>query len=203
LGYLRPRRLPRAFFARPTVTVARELVGMLLIHSQPGGRTAGIIVETEAYTGALDPGSHACRGLKKRNAPMFGPAGKAYVYKCHLYPLLNVTTEKPGVPGAALIRALHPVAGQDIMQRRRRSPAITQTTSGPGKLCQALGIGLKHNRADLVSGDLRIARPAGKIRLKVARSTRIGLRGPASLLPRRFFASGDPFVSKGKVKTDV
>ncbi len=162
-----------------------------------GGVVAGTIVETEAYTGADDPGSHACRGLRRRNAPMFGPPGRAYVYKCHLYPLLNVVTEPSGVPGAVLIRAVEPVAGLPLMRRRRGNPGRdTDIANGPGKLCQAMGVGLRHNRADLVGGPLRIARPRRAARCRILTSTRIGLRGAAAAMPRRFYAAGCPHVSR-------
>jgi len=170
---------------------------MLLVHRGRGGTAAGVIVETEGYTGSGDPGSHACRGLKVRNAPMFGPPGRAYVYKCHLYPLLNVVTEKKGIPGAVLLRGLEPVAGIGLMRARRGNPRNDpEIANGPGKLCQAMGVGLGHNRADLVNGPLHLAVPPRRREVRVGRSTRIGLRGPAAILPWRFFVRGNPFVSR-------
>jgi DNA-3-methyladenine glycosylase len=199
LARLKPRRLKPDFFSRSTLRAARDLIGLLLIHRHrpgPHGVTAGIIVETEAYTGSLDPGSHACRGIGKRNLPMFGPPGRAYVYKCHLYPLLNVVTEREGTPGAVLVRALEPVAGLPLMRRRRKRGNDLDLARGPGKLCQALAVGLKHNRADLIRGKLFLARPEPLPGIRIRRSTRIGLAGPAALLPWRFFASGSPCVSR-------
>jgi DNA-3-methyladenine glycosylase len=176
---------------------------MLLIHECRGGITAGRIVETEAYTGAADPGSHACRGLRVRNAPMFGPPGRAYVYKCHLYPLLNVVTGREGEPGAVLLRALEPSIGLPLMRARRGGPRRDEDiANGPGKLCQAMGVGLAHNRADLLRGPLFLASPVPSAslwygaRFRVGRSTRIGLRGPAAKLPWRFFVADSPFVSR-------
>jgi len=171
--------------------VARHLIGCLLGH----GKTAGIIVETEAYTGMADPGSHAYRGRKKRNAPMFGPPGRAYVYKCHMYPLLNVVTEPEGIPGAVLIRALIPVRGLAVMRKRRNGAPDRDLARGPGRLTQALGIGLRDNRADLSRGRLKIARGPGGKRYRIARTTRIGLKGPAARLPWRYHAANCPFVS--------
>jgi len=169
---------------------------MLLVRDTPGGRMGGIIVETEGYTGAGDPGSHACRGLRQRNAPMFGPPGHAYVYKCHMYPLLNVVTEPDGKPGAVLLRAIEPVAGLNLMRKRRPSARLDhELANGPGKLCQAYGVRLSDNRRDLRSGPLRIETPEHRRGFRIRRSTRIGLHGPAALLPRRFFANGNPCVS--------
>ncbi len=184
-----------SFFNRPTLEAARQLIGMLLVHSAPEGLTAGIIVETEGYEGASDPGSHAFRGPGKRNAPMFGPPGRAYVYKCHKYPLLNVVTEKPGRPGAVLLRALQPVAGIRIMLGRRGNRPLSDLAKGPGCLTSAMGIGLEHNRLDLSRGQLHLCRPrAIKVR-RVVSTTRIGLNGAAARLPWRFLALENPFVS--------
>jgi len=127
---------------------------------------------------------------------MFGRPGRAYVYKCHMYPLLNVVTEKPGKPGAVLLRAVEPVSGMEIMAKGRpgsRHPF--ELANGPGKLCLAFGVRLADNRADLMRGPLFLARPARRPVIRVRRSTRIGLRGPARLLPWRFYASGNSCVS--------
>ena len=157
--------------------------------------TAGVIVETEAYTGRRDPGSHAAPGLRVRNAPMFGPPGRAYVYQCHIWPLLNVVTERDGRPGAVLLRAVEPVAGIALMARRRRRGRMEDLARGPGRLAQAMGVTLAHNRADLVAGRLRLALPHRRVRGPVRRTTRVGLRGPAARLPWRFYLAGSRFVS--------
>ncbi len=154
-------------------------------------------METEAYTGRGDPGSHAFPGPRVRNLPMFGPPGRAYVYRCHLWPLLNVVTDREGRPGAVLIRALVPVAGLAHMRRRRSTAELRDFTRGPGRLAQALGVTVAHNRADLLRGPLRLLRPARPVRLTVRRTTRIGLRGPAALLPWRYVAINNEFVSTG------
>ena len=141
---------------------------------------------------------------------MFGPPGRAYVYKCHLYPPLNVVTEPEGRPGAVLLRALQPLAGLRLM-RKRRSGATAEVgstvgpdsasgsqfmlTRGPGRLCLALGVGLAFNNADLLRGPLSLARPVRPPRLPIRRSTRIGLKGAAALLRWRFYAAGNPWVS--------
>jgi DNA-3-methyladenine glycosylase len=195
------------------MTAARRLIGCLLVH----GPVAGIIVETEAYTGADDPGSHACRGPRQRNLPMFGPPGRAYVYKCHMYPLLNVVTEPSGKPGAVLLRALSPVAGLPLMRRRSPGLADDDLCRGPGRLARSMGVRLGHNISDLLRGSLFLARPTAlrptglrrhvgdasgiakptdRRRHRITVSTRIGLRGPAARLRRRFFAADSQCVSK-------
>lgn len=137
---------------------------------------------------------------------MFGAPGRAYVYQCHMYPLLNVVTEPAGKPGAVLLRALQPLAGLELMDARRRrgaaEPAASNRsgdcyalTSGPGRLCQAMGVGLEHNRARLFEGRLFLALPRRPRAVRIRRSTRVGLRGPAARLPWRFCAAGNPWVS--------
>ena len=137
---------------------------------------------------------------------MFGHPGRAYVYKCHMYPLLNVVTEKRGTPGAVLLRALEPVEGTDLMEKMRpNARTANEIANGPGKLGLAFGIRLNHNTTDLINGPLFLARPvkagrglvhSGRTRpVPIRRSTRIGLRGPASLLPWRFYVPGNPCVS--------
>ena len=127
---------------------------------------------------------------------MFGPPGHTYVYKCHMYPLLNVVTEKTGTPGAVLLRAVEPVKGMELMKKKRPNARYPhEIANGPGKLSLAFGIGLNHNAANLGRGPLSIQRPARRPALRIRRSTRIGLRGPASLLPWRFYVPGNPCVS--------
>lgn len=191
LAALQPRPLPPGFFAQSTHAVARSLVGCLLVH----GPCAGLIVETEAYTGRTDPGSHAFPGPRTRNLPMFGPPGFAYVYRCHVWPLLNVVTEREGRPGAVLLRALQPVGGLAVMGRRRRTREPRDLARGPGRLAQALGVTLAHNRANMLTGPLRLAVPARRVRMRLRRTTRVGLKGPAARLPWRYYAAGSPFVS--------
>lgn len=188
---MKTKRLSAGFFGHPTKWVARNLIGCVLVH----GKTRGMIVETEAYTGENDPGSHAYRGRKTRNAPMYGPPGRAYVYKCHVWPLLNVVTERQGTPGAVLIRAVIPLDGIKEMSRRRGTDKLTDLARGPGRLAQAFGITLAHNRADLVHGALRIEQPVRKVKCRLRRTTRIGLHGPAAKIPWRWHAANCRFVS--------
>lgn len=148
-------KLDRSFYEQDTITVAQALLGCLLV-SDIGGkdeRTAGIIVETEAYRGENDPGSHAYKGKTKRNQLIYGKAGRAYVYLIYgKHFLFNVVTETPGTPGAVLIRAIEPVLGIETMKQRRATDNIFNLTTGPGKLTQALGITFAHNGVD-ITGD--------------------------------------------------
>ena len=143
-----PRPLPRAFYARPTLVVTRELIGKLLVHETSAGRTSGIIVETEAYIGESDPACHAAPGPTARNAPLYGPPGLAYVYLNYgIHYLVNAVAEPEGWPAAVLIRALEPFEGEGMMRRRRArgtgKPAAAYETAGlcrgPGNLTRALG----------------------------------------------------------------
>jgi DNA-3-methyladenine glycosylase len=175
--------LPPDFYSRPTLVVARELIGKLLVHDTPAGRASGVIVETEAYIGESDPACHAAPGPTARNAPLYGPPGKAYVYLNYgIHYLVNAVTEPAGSPAAVLIRALEPVEGEALMRRRRgrgnsrREAAIPahELCRGPGNLTTALGISLRHNGADLTSGLMRIE-DRGQPERPTAWSRRIGI----------------------------
>lgn len=179
-----PTVLPRAFYARPTLTVCLDLIGKVLVHDAPSGRAAGVIVEVEAYIGESDPACHAAPGPTERNAPLYGPPGVAYVYLNYgIHYLVNAVTEEEGAPAAALIRALEPVEGEGLMRRRRARGTGRAVTSfarealcrGPGNLTRALGITLRHNRLDLTAGPLRIE-DHGLPAREVAWSRRIGIR---------------------------
>ena len=157
--------LRREFYARPTLDVARDLIGKVLVHETAAGPAAGTIVEVEAYIGESDPACHAAPGPTIRNAPLYGPPGIAYVYLNYgIHYLVNAVTEPEGSPAAVLIRALEPVEGESLMRRRRsrgsgRSAASFQAWElcrGPGNLTRALGITLKENCRDLTAGSLRI-----------------------------------------------
>jgi DNA-3-methyladenine glycosylase len=160
------KALPRSFYARPTVEVARDLLGKVLVH----GKTSGRIIEVEAYLGADDLAAHSARGLTGRTRVIFGPPGHAYVYLIYgMYECLNVVAEPDGVPGCVLIRALEPLTGIDLMRQRRGRDDLA---SGPGKLTVAMGITRAHNGKDLVRGPLRIVDgPTGEIRV----TPRIGI----------------------------
>jgi DNA-3-methyladenine glycosylase len=173
--------LPRRFYNRPTLDVARDLIGKVLVHESRQGIASGVIVEAEAYIGESDPACHAAPGPTKRNAPLYGPPGIAYVYLNYgIHYLVNAITEAEGWPAAVLIRALEPKDGIPLMRRRRaalrpgsgqartaKRPAPRQGSGqaelavddlcrGPGNLTRALGIDLKQNLLDLTGGALRI-----------------------------------------------
>jgi DNA-3-methyladenine glycosylase len=185
----------RAFYARPTVQVARDLLGKVLVH----GPTAGVIVETEAYLGGEDLAAHTARGLTSRTRVIFGPPGHAYVYFIYgMYECLNIVAEPEGKPGCVLLRALEPVVGTEIMQRRRPAARrLEDLASGPGKLTLALGITRAHYGADLTRGALVVREPAEPPRLEIQVTRRVGIRECADW-PLRFLVKGNRFVSKAK-----
>jgi DNA-3-methyladenine glycosylase len=182
------RKLPRSFYARETLTVARELIGLHLVRVGVHGRQVGRIVETEAYKGPHDLAAHSSRGRTKRTEVMFGPPGHAYVYLIYgFWNCMNVVTASDGVPHAVLIRGLEPVSG------------ITDTTHGPGLLCRALQIDRSLTGTDLTGGTLWIERPTRDEHRKpsIARSARIGVdyAGDWAKKPWRFFDTTSPYVS--------
>ena len=150
------RVLPREFYNRDAVTVARELLGKILVH----GRTAGMIVETEAYLGGDDLAAHSARGITNRTRVIFGPPGHAYVYFIYgMHECLNLVAEPEGKPGCVLIRAAEPVAGIPIMKRRRaKGRTVEKLASGPGNLTQAFGITRAQNGVDVTHGPLVVRR---------------------------------------------
>jgi DNA-3-methyladenine glycosylase len=193
--------LPRSFYERGTVDVARDLLGKVLVH----GRTAGIIVETEAYLGGDDLASHSAAGITDRTRVIFGPGGHAYVYLSYgVHDCMNIVAERTGVPGCVLIRALEPIEGLDLMRVRRPGARNDRDlASGPGKLTRALGITRKHTGTDMTRGDLvvmashdlaRISDVAAP-RFDVAVTPRIGITKCADL-PLRFVIKGNRFVSR-------
>ena len=181
-----------SFYDRPVLDVARDLVGCVVAH----GECSGVIVETEAYHDS-EPACHAFIGLTARTHTLFGPPGKAYVYRSYgIHALLNAVCEPVGVGAAVLIRALEPLEGVALMQVRRGRSAVRDLCSGPGKLTQALGIELHHNGVDLARGPVVIApRPAAWRDVQVEADTRIGITKAAEL-PWRFCAVGSRYVSR-------
>ena len=154
--------LDREFYSRDTATVAKELIGKVLVKKYQRQQLSGIIIETEAYYGETDPASHAFHGRTPRADIMFGKAGLAYVYFCYgMYYMLNAVTEREEVPGAVLIRSVLPISGTDIMSVRRNTNDIKKLANGPGKLTIAFGIDSDDNGKDLTGegnplGDLTI-----------------------------------------------
>jgi DNA-3-methyladenine glycosylase len=186
------RILPRSFYERPTVTVARELLGKVLVH----GSTAGKVVETEAYLGGDDLAAHSARGITDRTRVIFGPPGHAYVYFIYgMYECLNLVAEPEGKPGCVLIRALEPVAGIELMrQRRPAARKVEDLASGPGKLTLAMGITRAQNGTDVTRGALVVREPKEGRRIEIAVTGRIGIRECADW-PLRFLVRGNRFVS--------
>ena len=179
------KALPRSFYVRPTVQVARDLLGHVLVH----GPTSGRIVEVEAYLGADDLAAHSSRGITNHTRVIFGPPGHAYIYLIYgMYHCLNVVTEPDGTPGCVLIRALEPLTGLNLMRQRRGRPDLA---SGPGKLTQALAITPDLNKTDLTRGPLRIVASAPSGTRPILVTPRIGIRHCADW-PLRFLLGSQP-----------
>jgi DNA-3-methyladenine glycosylase len=184
--------LPRPFYLRPAVEVSRDLLGKVLVH----GRSAGIIVETEAYLGGEDLAAHSARGLTPRTRVIFGPPGHAYVYFIYgMYECLNLVAEPEGSPGCVLIRALEPVAGLEMMRKRRPSARKPEDlANGPGKLTLALAITRAHNGADVTRGPLTVRQPLVNRAIEIVAGPRIGITQCVDW-PLRFFIKGNRHVS--------
>jgi DNA-3-methyladenine glycosylase len=183
-----------AFYERPVLEVARDLIGCVVEH----GECSGVIVETEAYHDS-EPACHAFVGLTPRTATLFGPPGRAYVYRSYgIHALLNAVCEPEGVGAAVLIRALEPVSGLSLMAERRGVPAdrVRELCSGPGKLTQALGIELGENGTSLLEGPV-VFRPRrdGWEAVSVSPGRRIGITRAVEL-PWRFCVTGSRFLSR-------
>ena len=216
-------KLPHSFYDRPTLDVARDLLGLVLVHNRRGVLTSGVIVEVEAYIGESDPACHAAPGPTRRNEPLYGVPGHAYVYLNYgIHCLVNVVTEARGSPAAVLIRALDPLEGIDVMRRRRaramkgrrsRSHALAlpvhEICRGPGNLTMAMGITLAENRVDLV-GDRLYIENRGVASGPIAWGPRIGIR-VGTETPWRAWVDGHPAVSanpkalrrRARKRTDV
>ena len=198
--------IPREFYSRPTLDVARDLLGLVLVHNRRGVLTSGIIVEVEAYIGESDPACHAAPGPTLRNAPMYGSPGHVYVYLNYgIHSLVNIVTEASGSPAAVLIRALGALDGIEVMRRRRARAMKGRTRRagsafashdlcrGPGNLTMAMGITLAENRVDLLGERLYVEDRGIKVG-PIAWGPRIGIRvGIES--PWRAWVAGHPAVS--------
>jgi DNA-3-methyladenine glycosylase len=195
-------KLSRDFYTRPDVlTVARDLLGKkLVVGGDSGSRAAGIIVETEAYRGPEDRASHAYNGRRTaRTETMYGIGGTAYVYFVYgMYHQFNVVTNVEGIPHAVLVRALEPVEGLEIIRRRRQGKSEHQLTSGPGKLCMALGIDRKLDRADLLGNRVWLEEGIAVAARRITRGPRIGIDYAEdwAAKPWRFWVRDNPFVSR-------
>jgi len=195
-------KLPREFYTRTDVLeVARDLLGKkLVVPNRHGARVAGIIVETEAYRGPEDRASHAYGGRRTgRTETMYGLGGTAYVYFVYgMYNQFNVVTNIENVPHAILVRALEPVEGLDIIRRRRAGRSEYELTSGPGRLCIALGIDRGLDKADLLGDRVWIEEAPSISPRQIARGPRIGIDYAEKWItkPWRFWVKDNPFVSK-------
>ncbi len=181
------RKLPRSFYDRDTVEVARELLGKFLVRYSGGVARIGRIVEVEAYVGPNDKACHSSRGMTERNRAMFGPPGHAYVYLVYgMHCCMNVVTEAEGHASAVLLRAVEPVS------------YVLGPTNGPGRLCRAMGIDRGLNAHDLTGDDLFIAGPPGEGRVSIVRRPRVGVDYAGAWARRllRFYIGGNPFISK-------
>ena len=203
-------KLPRAFYDRPTLDVARDLLGKVLVHNRRGVRTSGVIVEVEAYIGESDPACHAAPGLTKRNAPLYGPPGFSYVYLNYgIHALVNAVTEADGWPAAVLIRALEPLEGISTMRRRRSRAmkgrraqcgselALHDLCRGPGNLTMAMGITLADSQKDLCGQHIYIEDRRLALPETIAWGPRIGIR-VGTERPWRAYVPGHPSVSGGR-----
>lgn len=204
----RTRKLPRSFYNRPTLTVARELIGKHLVVMKRGKRCSARIVEVEAYIGENDKASHAAPGLTARNAIMYGPAGFSYVYFIYgMYYCLNFVTERKGYPAAVLIRAAEPRDGHDLMRKQSPRTPPHLLLSGPGRLCRSLSITTKHSGLDLTGNDMFLEDHRENAP-SISVSPRIGIR-KATELEWRFVdvnsnavsGSRTAFVKSAKSKT--
>lgn len=202
------RPLPPSFYARDTLVVARELLGCVLVRRAEGGSLLrGRIVEVEAYVGEEDKACHARAGRTPRTEPLYGPPGVAYVYLTYgMHHMLNAVTEAEGRPAAVLIRAAEPLAGLDPMARARglseaNGKDAHRLLSGPAKLCQAMGLDLRHNRIALGGPVLWIEPGEPVPDADLARSPRIGCESAAApwdTMPWRFYEARSRFVTPGR-----
>ena len=183
----------RDFYARPAVEVARDCLGKILVY----GKTAGRIVEVEAYLGVHDRAAHAWRGITDRTRVIFGPPGHAYVYFIYgMYDCLNFVAEPEGQAGAVLIRAMEPMAGIETMRRRRpKAKRVEDLANGPGKLTLAMGITRRLNGADLTASALQVRKLREEPPIEIQVTPRIGITHCADW-PLRFIIEGNHFVSR-------
>jgi DNA-3-methyladenine glycosylase len=192
-------KLDYSFYDRPTVTVARDLLGKLLLRKSPDGLVSGLIVEVEAYLANNDEASHSFSGIKNKNRTMFDSPGTLYVYPIHAKYCMNVVTEQTGLGAAVLIRAVEPVQGVELMQSRRGEKIEHRDlTRGPARLCQAFAIDRTFDGLDLTKSKSIWLEDAtaklGKLDFSVSESERIGIsRAQEHML--RFFVDGNRFVS--------
>ena len=192
-------KLPNSFYQRQNVTtIAKELIGKVLVTNVNNKLTSGIIVETEAYS-YKERGCHAFKGMTPRNKVMFEEGGVTYVYLCYgIHHLFNVVTNQKDKADAVLIRALEPLVGQSVMQERMKTKSLNKIISGPGKLTKALGIDRNHNGLFLQNHEIWIEEGSSRVLAKsILASPRVGIdyAGEDAKLPWRFTLMGSEWVS--------
>ncbi len=194
------KKLPRSFFEKPTLNIARELLGKYLVVHQGKNILAGKIVETEAYVGEDDLACHASKGRTKRTETLYAKAGTLYVYMVYgMYYCLNIVTEKKDFPSAVLIRAVEPAEGIEQMRKARGTHALHHLASGPGKLCMAFGIGKAMNGENIFGKEIYIEDRGEQPKPKdIAKTKRIGVdyAKHCKNYPWRFYSKGSSFISK-------
>ncbi len=189
-------KLPREFYERDTLTVARELLGKIFVRQYRGKTLSGVIVETEAYTGASDAAAHTYRGKTKRNEVMFKTGGHLYVYFTYgMHFCANVVTEREGMGHACLLRAIEPLEGLELMKKNRGVSDVRQLTNGPAKLCQALNISRPQNGIDLLGDEIYLLDAQVLSDLGIGVSPRIGINVAVDL-PYRFYIKGNEYISR-------
>jgi DNA-3-methyladenine glycosylase len=188
--------LPRSFYLRPTLQVARSLLGKYIVRKYRGKTLAGKIVEVEAYIGPNDPASHAYRGMTQRNEVMFREGGCAYVYFTYgMHYCFNIATEREGYPAAVLIRAVEPVEGIETMKRLRRTNDVMNLASGPAKFCQAFRITKNLNKIDLTGDEIFLTYGERIPSSKIGTSPRIGIKNGTEK-KWRFYVKRNRYISK-------
>jgi DNA-3-methyladenine glycosylase len=188
------RKLPRSFYNRPTLKVARDLLGSVITFRTKQTSLSACIVEVEAYIGQDDPACHAARGLTERNRVMFGRPGFSYIYFIYgMYNCFNIVTEREGFPAAVLLRAAEPVDGIESMRARSPKSEIEQVLSGPGKFCRSFGLTRDHSGVDLTGNTLYLTEGEGKPG-RIVITPRIGIR-TGTELPYRLYLADSQAVS--------
>ena len=187
--------LPVDFYARTPETVARKLLGKIVVRRLSDHEVAGMIVETEAYFGLRDPASRAYDGKKPYNRLMWGRPGRVFIYNVHRYWMLNLVAHEPNEVGAVLLRAVEPISGVEHMKRYRPVDALVELTNGPGKLTLAMRIDKRVNGVEVTSPGSEIRVEDHATPVAISHSHRIGVRQDVER-PLRFFVAGNRFVSK-------
>lgn len=199
---IKTTKLGREFFERPTLQVAKELLGKYLVYESECGKLSAKIVEVEAYIGTNDPACHASRGMTKRNAVMFGPGGFSYIYFIYgMHNCLNFVTEKENKPAAVLLRAAEPNEGIEIMLNNSPRVKLSDLLRGPGRFCRSFGLTTKQSGLDLTKNTLYLESRESDRAMKIERTTRVGINIGTDKL-WRFYNKQSPAVSAFRTDRD-